>query len=85
MILASTAIPTPKIKAAIPGSVRTPDIILKNTTVRYTYATIITLATNPGNLYTNNINAQIIPSAIAPANTVWYSASAPNWAPTELE
>ena len=33
IILASTAIPTPRIKAAIPGNVRTPEIMLKNTTV----------------------------------------------------
>ena len=78
MILASTAIPTPRIKAAIPGNVSTPEIILKNITVIYTYATIITLATNPGTRYTTNMNKQIIPNAIAPAITVWYNASAPN-------
>ena len=50
IILASTAIPTPNTKAAKPGSVSTPEIKLKATSVRYIYVVNAMMATSPGNL-----------------------------------
>src|SRR5690606_22677450 len=48
MMLASTAIPTPSMIAAIPGSVRTPPIHSNTRRIKYTYADNVTTATIPG-------------------------------------